>query len=122
MKTALIIGLGSFLGGSTRFLISNFVQSSFTSIFPYGTFVVNISGCFLIGLTLGYSSKYYLDTSWQLFLTTGILGGFTTFSAFSLESINMLRNGDNWPALVYILASVVGGLIATMIGYTLIKL
>jgi CrcB protein len=122
MKTTLLIGLGSFIGGASRYLIWKLFQSSFTSVFPFGTFTINVIGCFLIGAVLGYSSKNYLDTTWQLFLTTGILGGFTTFSAFSLESINMLRDGHTPTAILYIVLSVVIGLIATLVGYTLIRL
>jgi CrcB protein len=122
MKTTLLIGLGSFIGGSGRYLISKLIQSNLTSVFPFGTFAVNIVGCFLIGSVLGYSSKNELDTEWQLFLTTGILGGFTTFSAFSMESINMLRDGHTSPALIYIALSICVGLIATLVGYSLLRM
>ena len=122
MKTTIIIGIGSFIGGSGRYLISRLIQSNFTSVFPFGTFTVNAIGCFLIGVVLGYSSKNYVDTTWQLFLTTGILGGFTTFSAFSLESVNLLRDGHISSALIYIGLSIVTGLTATFVGYSLIRL
>ena len=121
IKTTLLIGLGSFIGGSGRYLIWRLVHTHITAAFPWGTYTVNVVGCFLIGAVLGYSSKNYLDTTWQLFFTTGILGGFTTFSAFSLESVNMLRDGHVFSALAYIALSLTTGLAATTVGYSVIR-
>lgn len=115
MKTALLIGLGSFIGGMLRYGVS-LIQKEFAGNFPWATLSVNLIGCFLIGIVYGWSSKGNTDTIWQLFLTTGILGGFTTFSAFSLETVNMFRSGQTGFALLYILISVLVGLLATLIG------
>jgi CrcB protein len=122
MKILLAIGMGSFIGGISRYLLSQFVQSKFLSTFPYGTLCVNIIGCFLIGLVFGLADRGNLTQEWRLFLATGLLGGFTTFSAFSNETVGMLRDGQLWYALAYITSSIVLGLAATFIAITIIKL
>jgi fluoride exporter len=122
MKLVFIIGAGSFIGGVSRYLLSQFVQLKFYSTFPYGTLVVNILGCFLIGAVFGLSERGNIGPDWRLFLATGILGGFTTFSAFSNETISMLRDGQFLPASLYVGASIVLGLLATIIGISIIKL
>jgi CrcB protein len=122
MKIIIAIGTGSFIGGVLRYLLSQFVQIKFLSTFPFGTLTVNIIGCFLIGLVFGLTDKGNLTQEWRLFLATGLLGGFTTFSAFSNETVGLLRDGQLWYATAYVLASVVIGLLTTFIGITIIKL
>jgi fluoride exporter len=122
MKTALLVGLGSFIGGSGRYLVSKILQQNIVNSFPYGTLTVNVVGCFLIGVVYGWSSKNPLDATWQLFLTTGILGGFTTFSAFSMEAINLMKSGNLYGAILYIFLSVLVGLMATAIGYWIARI
>ncbi|MCP2042162.1 fluoride efflux transporter CrcB [Pontibacter sp. HSC-36F09] len=122
MKILLAIGAGSFIGGVGRYLLSQLIQTKNLTQFPVGTMVVNIVGCFLIGLVFGFAAKGNLPDEWRLFLATGILGGFTTFSAFSLESITLLQNGQTGQAILYILASVLLGLLATFAGMWLVKL
>ncbi len=122
MKIILAIGTGSFIGGVLRYLISQFVQTKFLSTFPFGTLTVNIIGCFLIGLVFGLTDRGNLTQEWRLFLATGLIGGFTTFSAFSNETVGLLRDGQLWYASAYILSSVIIGLLATFIGITIIKL
>ena len=122
MKILLAIGTGSFIGGVFRYLLSQFIQAKFLSTFPYGTLFVNIIGCFLIGLVFGLADKGNLTQEWRLILATGFIGGFTTFSAFSNETVSMLRDGQLGYALVYIVTSVVVGLTATFIGISIIKL
>ncbi|MBX0333054.1 fluoride efflux transporter CrcB [Pontibacter sp. HSC-14F20] len=122
MKILLAIGAGSFIGGVGRYLLSQFIQTKNLTQFPVGTLVVNIVGCFLIGLVFGFAAKGNLSEEWRLFLATGILGGFTTFSAFSLESVYMLQTEQYGQAILYILASVLLGLLATFAGMWLVKL
>ena len=122
MKILLAIGLGSFIGGISRYLLSQFVQSKALSTFPYGTLCVNIIGCFFIGLVFALADRGNLTQEWRLFLATGLFGGFTTFSAFSNETVGMLRDGQFWYALAYITSSIVLGLAATFIAITIIKL
>jgi len=120
MKFILTVGAGSFIGGVSRYLLNLFIQSKTASIFPVGTLVVNILGCLLIGIVFGLSSKVNFEL--KLFLTTGLLGGFTTFSAFSVESVALIQNQQYWYASVYIVSSVILGLIATFIGISFARL
>lgn len=117
----MIIGAGSFLGGVFRFLLSRFIQFGVSTTFPLGTLGVNLLGCLVIGLVFGYSERWDLSQDWRLFLATGICGGFTTFSAFSNETFGMLRDGQFGFASAYVAASVVFGIFATMLGYSVIK-
>ena len=122
MKLILAIGIGSFIGGIFRYLLSQFIQTKLVTSFPFGTLGVNIIGCFFIGLVFGLADKGNLTNEWRLFLATGLIGGFTTFSAFSNETITLLRDGQLWYAFAYIAASVLIGLLATFIGISIIKL
>jgi CrcB protein len=122
MKLILSIGVGSFIGGILRYLLSQFIQTKFLSTFPFGTLGVNIIGCLVIGLVYGLSDRGNLTQEWRLFLATGICGGFTTFSAFSNETFGMLRDGQYVYAVTYITVSVIFGVLATFSGFSIIKL
>ena len=121
MKLIIIIGAGSFIGGVFRYLLSLLIQTKTTSLFPLHTLTVNIIGCFLIGITIGFFDKGQISHEWRLFIATGVLGGFTTFSAFSNETISLFKEGHAGYALFYILASILLGLMATYIAYLLVK-
>lgn len=121
MKLLLLIGAGSFIGGVFRYLLSLLVQAKILSTFPFGTLTVNIFGCFLIGLVFGLTDRGDFSQEWRLFLVTGLIGGFTTFSAFSIETVALLGDGQYWHASAYILSSVFIGLIATLIGIAIVK-
>jgi len=121
MKLILLIGTGSFIGGISRHLLSLLIQARSVSLFPFHTLIVNIVGCFFIGFVLGVFDRGQISHEWKLFFTTGILGGFTTFSAFSSETFILFRDGNSGYALLYILASVLLGLLATYAAYLLIK-
>jgi len=121
MKLILAIGAGSFIGGVFRYMLSLLIYAKTSTHFPLGTLIVNILGCFFIGIVFGFFDKGQISNEWKLFLATGVLGGFTTFSAFSIESFNLLREGHSFQALLYILASVLLGLLATYIAYLMIR-
>jgi fluoride exporter len=121
MKILLAIGTGSFIGGVLRYLLSQFIQGRVVQAFPLGTLVVNILGCLLIGLVFGFSERGQVSAEWRLFLATGILGGFTTFSAFSYETLTLFRDGQLFYAMAYISASVLLGIAATYAGFALVK-
>jgi CrcB protein len=121
MKLILIIGTGSFIGGVFRYLLSLLIQAKTASPFPLPTLTVNVIGCFLIGIVIGIFDKGQLSQEWKLFLATGVLGGFTTFSAFSNETIILFREGHAGNALLYVAASVILGLLATYCAYLLVK-
>ena len=123
MKTALIIFAGSGLGGVLRYLVQKlFVDAGYVN-FPTGTFVVNILGCFLIGLFNALVEKNNLiSTDLRLALTTGFCGGFTTFSTFANENMNLLRNGDYTYFSLYMIFSVMLGIGAVILGINTVKL
>lgn len=117
IKTIFLVILGSAVGGATRFITSELIKRKIPMKFPIGTFLVNILGCFLIGVVYAYTSKN-ADNSPQLklLLATGFCGGFTTFSAFSAENMDLLKSGNHITAVVYILTSVTLGILATVAG------
>lgn len=122
MKAVLLIGSGGFIGSILRYLTSLVVQNKVLSTFPFGTLVVNITGCLIIGVIFAFSERGLMNPDWRMFLATGICGGFTTFSAFSNETMGLIRDGQTIYAFGYISASVVLGLLATFLGISLIKL
>ena len=123
IRTLLLIGTGGFLGSISRFLASRFMQNNFPSAFPFGTFFVNVTGCFLIGLIYGISERSSLFTSgWKMFLAVGFCGGFTTFSAFANENLALLRDGDLFHFLIYTGLSVFLGITATFFGVMITKI
>ena len=122
MKIIIAIGTGSFIGGIFRYLLSQFVQSKVVSAFPFATLSVNIIGCFFIGIVFALGERSNISPEWRLFLATGVLGGFTTFSAFSNETFGLIRSGAIFNASAYIVASVFLGILATWIGYSVLKM
>jgi CrcB protein len=121
MKQLLLVFLGGGLGSFFRYWISK----QFTTLengFPYGTFIVNITGSLLIGLILGYALKNNsLNSNTVLFLATGICGGFTTFSAFAYENLAFLKAGDITSFALYAGTSLIFGFVAVFLGMWLIK-
>jgi len=121
MRLILLVGIGSFIGGVCRYLLSMLLQSKSASAFPYGTLLVNLIGCLLIGILFGVFDRTNVSNEWRLLLITGILGGFTTFSAFSGETYNLIKTGNSGLAILYIALSVVLGISLTFIGAWIIK-
>ena len=114
MKNVLLIGFGGALGSIARYGCQRWINALYPQSFPLGTFLVNISGCFLIGLFWGLSFRNVTQMeSWKLFLMTGICGGFTTFSAFTLEGVGLLKEQKTGIFFLYTIASIVLGLLAT---------
>jgi CrcB protein len=122
IRILLLIGAGGFLGTLARYMVQQALSKTLPSLFPYGTLAVNILGCFLIGLIYGLSERWnVLTPEWRLFLTTGICGGFTTFSTFTIEAYNLMRAEQYFYLSLYIGMSVVIGLFATFFAITLIR-
>lgn len=117
LKNLLLVGFGGGIGSVARFACSLLIS---TRIFPWPTLLVNITGSFIIGIVFACSirDEAFLN-NWKLFLATGICGGFTTFSAFSLENMGMLQSGKTGMALTYMALSLVLGIAATFAGYLL---
>jgi fluoride exporter len=122
IKNFLIVGLGGAAGSMLRYGVQKIFNIQSASAFPTGTLLVNIAGCFLIGILWSIASR---TLSWneemKLLLMTGFCGGFTTFSAFTLEGIGLLKESKTALFIIYITASVVGGLLATFIGIRIAK-
>ncbi|MEP6676025.1 MAG: fluoride efflux transporter CrcB [Ferruginibacter sp.] len=117
LKNILLVGAGGAAGSVLRYLISLGVGSR---EFPYATLTVNIIGSFFIGLFFAYSLRHEVfQNNWKLFLTTGVCGGFTTFSAFSLENLQLLQNGKYFTAIIYIMLSLVICFAVAALGYKL---
>lgn len=121
LRTLLIVALGGGVGSALRYAVSKFVQDNMSGAFPYHTFAVNIVGCLLIGLFYGLAARGHLgNNTTTLLLTTGLCGGFTTFSTFCNENIALLRGDNAFVALLYIASSMFCGLLAVMFGYFII--
>ena len=122
LKSIFYVAIGSAIGGVGRFLLQQAIQKRIFTNFPYGTLVVNLIGCFLIGLIYGFATKEnVLSPSARLFLATGICGGFTTFSSFMYENYVLIQSGATLNALIYTLGSIFVGYLATFLGVLCVK-
>ena len=117
-KEILIVGVGSFAGGALRYILSvGLSKLGRLWAFPIGIMLINILGCFLIGVLYGYfKSKATTDPVLPLLLMTGVLGGFTTFSTFSFETIQLLQQNEWLKAVLYVVGSVGVGVAACYLG------
>jgi CrcB protein len=122
IKNFLIVGLGGASGSMLRYAVQKIFQVQTAAAFPTGTLLVNIAGCFLIGILWSLVSRSLTwNDEMKLLLMTGFCGGFTTFSAFTLEGIGLLKENKAALFFIYLTASVVGGLLATFIGIRIVK-
>ena len=120
MHPLIIVAVGGALGSVSRYLLSGWVlHHTVDWRFPLGTFLVNVLGCFVIGVLAGFAVKDdFFSPEARLFLFTGIIGGFTTFSAFSLETFYLLRRAELLVAGSYVLLSITVGLFALWLGFS----
>ena len=117
MKSFLLVFLGGGLGSALRYLVAS-AMNQYSKVLPFGTFTVNILGCLLIGMILGYAQKENTITSnHTLLLATGFCGGFTTFSAFANENVELIKNGEIFNFSIYTTTSIIVGILAVFIGY-----
>lgn len=122
LKLFLVI-IGGGLGAAARYLVTLGSVRLFGTSFPWGTLIVNLSGCFLIGAVFAFSEKsLLLSPNERLLIMTGFLGGLTTFSSFGLESINSLSDGAVSVAAINILANNIGGLLMVIAGMFVVKI
>jgi CrcB protein len=124
MTKVLLVFLGSGIGGAARYGVNVWSLKTFGAQFPVGTLVVNVVGGLAMGLIAGWLA-FRAELPWsqelRLFLTTGILGGFTTFSAFSLDAMTLVERGDYATAALYVVASVVLSIAALAVGLAVIR-
>jgi CrcB protein len=119
MKEIILVFLGGGLGSTIRFILNKLIPND---SFPFSTLIVNLIGSFLIGLIISYLIKNnMLKSDYFLLLVVGICGGLTTFSAFSLENLNMIKSNEIFNSIIYILISVSFCIIITYLGYTLMN-
>ena len=120
MTNIILVGIGGFIGSVLRYLASGYVQQSTKSIdFPYGTLAVNVIGCFIIGFLAQLVEERGVFTSEaRSFVFVGVLGGFTTFSSFGNETLNLARDSQMMNALANVSANVILGLFAVWLGRT----
>ena len=121
MLLILLVGVGGFFGAVMRYVVTNWVQDFFHVLsLPYGTLTVNLLGCLIIGLLGGLSeSRNLLNQEARALLFIGVLGGFTTFSTFGYETVQLLRDGQSLAAFSNIGLQVCMGLVAVWIGYSI---
>ena len=124
MTKLLLVFLGSGIGGAARYGVNVWSLKAFGPGFPAGTLIVNVVGGLAIGLIAGWLA-FRASAAWsqdlRLFLTTGILGGFTTFSAFSLDAVTLIERGDYGAAALYVVLSVVLSIAAVAVGLAVIR-
>ncbi len=90
------------MGANVRYWLGGFLQSRLGSTFPWGTMIINVTGSFVIGLFMGMFSTLNWSQGWRQFIAVGILGGYTTYSSFAYEAVNLLREREYVPALFYV--------------------
>jgi CrcB protein len=123
MLNAIVVGFGGFIGATSRYLLSMYINGINLTKFPISTLIINIAGSFLIGLLTQMLTALCPDNKrLQLFLTTGILGGFTTFSTFSLETVNLYQSGLILYAIANVALSIIFCLSGVVLGKNMVQL
>ncbi len=120
MDKYLAVFAGAGLGGVARYALGVWVMTRYGGRFPMGTLVVNVSGAFLIGLTMTIlSERMTPHPAWRLFLVVGVLGGYTTYSAFAYETLQAVKDGERLMGLVYVVSTVAAAYAAVWLGTAL---
>jgi fluoride exporter len=116
----LVVLAGAGLGGLTRYALGTWIMARSGGRFPLGTFLINISGSFFIGLFMTLlTERLQPHPNWRLFLVVGVLGGYATFSSFEYETLQAVRDGERWMGLLYVAGSVLLGYVAVWLGAAL---
>lgn len=113
----LSVALGGAIGSVVRYLVGGWFAARFGASFPYGTFVINVTGSFIIGMFLAFAQeRVWLSPYWRLFFAVGVVGGYTTFSTFEYESIRLLQDGEMLLGALYLVGSVMTGAVSAVAG------
>jgi fluoride exporter len=116
------IGAGAFLGANLRYLLQTWTANRWGLDFPYGTLIINVSGSFVLGFFITLvTQRMVVSSEWRAFVAVGLLGGFTTFSSFSVEALNLLQTGRWLPATLYLAGNVCLGLVGAYLGVILAR-
>ena len=122
LRNILIVGTGGFIGSVMRYLVQVFVEKGLASTFPWGTFVANMVGSLIIGIVFGLAEKGdLLSSEWRMFLAVGVCGGFTTFSSFAYNNLNLLKDHSYGQLLWNVGGSLFVGILAVYLGIILIR-
>jgi CrcB protein len=121
MEKYLLVMAGAALGGVGRFIIGSAINARYPQRGWYGTVIVNLTGCFLIGVVMTMILQRNANPNWRFFLVVGVLGGYTTFSSFAFETYGLIKDGDFGRGLVNVAVSVIGGYIAVWCGALLAR-
>ena len=117
MDRYLVVLAGAGLGGLTRYVAGTWIMAKYGGRFPLGTFIINVTGSFLIGVLMTLlTERLQPHPNWRLFLVVGILGGYTTFSSFEYETYQAVRDGERWMGMLYVAGSVLLGYLGVWLG------
>ena len=121
-RSIVLVAVGGMIGSVFRFLSVSLIVSLLPFTFPFGTFLVNVIGCFIMGASVGLAERYiWIHDDWRMFLTAGFCGGFTTFSAFAFENVELLLDKNYGTFAAYTIASFVLCLVAAFVGLILTR-
>ena len=122
MQNFFIVGIGGFLGAIARYVVALWIGQNWGRSIPLGTFIINISGSFLIGLVMPlFTERFMVNPQWRLFFAVGFLGAYTTFSTFEFETGGLIRDGEWILAILNVVLSVVVGFMALKLGEIIAK-
>jgi CrcB protein len=122
LRNILIVGTGGFIGSVMRYLVQIFVEKGMATTFPWGTFIANIVGSFIIGIVFALAEKgNFINSEWRIFLAVGVCGGFTTFSSFAYNNLNLLKDHSYGQLLWNVGGSLFFGILAVYLGIVLVR-
>ncbi len=122
MLKYLVVGIGGFIGANARFIVAQWAAQRWGPAFPYGTFIINITGCFILGLFATLMLRFAWNDNWRLLIAIGFVGAYTTFSTFEYDTLQLAAQNQWSRALVNILGSVLLGFIAAYLGVAVARL
>lgn len=123
MLKVMMVAVGGGIGATTRYLVSTWAAEKFGTNFPYGTLIVNVVGCFIIGAFMTLTTeRLIVSPYWRLLVTVGFVGGLTTFSSYSYETFKLLQDADIMMAMYNLVGNILIGFFATWLGITAARL